>query len=66
MNEFNCMTEGNYRHRQAVRSARQRQHRRKVTKASRRAVTLVALDAALAGATVLGVIVLVVCTLAGG
>ena len=66
MNEFNCMTEANHRHWQAVRAARKRQYRRKVTKASRRAVTLVALDAALAGATVLGVIVLVVCALAGG
>lgn len=66
MNEFNCMTEANYRHRQAVRDARRRQHWRKVTKASRRAVALVALNAALAGATVVGVIMLVVCAVMGG
>jgi hypothetical protein len=66
MNEFNCMTEANYQHRQAVRDARQRQHRRKVTKASRRAVTLVALDAALLGATAVALIVMVVCAVMGG
>ena len=69
MNEFNCMTEANYQHRQAVLDARRRQYRRKVTKASRRAVALVALvalDAALAGATAVALIIMVVCAFAGG
>ena len=66
MNEFNCMTEANHRHWQAVRDARRRQYRRKVTKACRRQVKLVALDAALAGATAVALIVMVVCAVMGG
>ena len=66
MNEFNCMTEANHRYRQAVRAARMRKHSRKVAKAFRREVRLVALDAALAGATAVALIVMVVYAVMGG
>ena len=66
MNEFNCMTEANYQHRQAVKAAHRRKHTRKVARAFRREVTLVAIDAALAGATAVALIVMVVCAVMGG
>ena len=66
MNEFNCMTEANHRHWQSVEAARKRPGIRRRKKAFRRRVALVALDAALAGATAVGVIMLVVCAVMGG
>ena len=66
MNEFNCMTEANHRHRQAVEAARKNPGIRRRKKALRRRITLVALDAALAGATAVALIVMVVCAVMGG
>ena len=64
--EFNCMTEANHRHWQSVEAARKGPGIRRRKKAFRRRVALVALDAALLGATTVALIVMVVCTVMGG